>query len=243
MVRLKREAARGFFEVQDALSASKGEQISGSSTFEWLLSGCKERIASLLKSFSSPVKVAKQLLPKELPEECKGRGFMELLLGVSPSRTLPALRKREGTIFDEKLGFLDFKDDPDILECLAEEVSYEMEEPKSDVKPKFFFGEVEKLEEFFQLHSPLCQARDCGRRMSCEKVGFMHQTVIVHLSCEAGHSSVWRSAEEMRGSQHSEVVLQAFHSVLCSGGGFTEYEEFSRELGLKLPAERLFFEF
>lgn len=71
----------------------------------------------------------------------------------------------------------------------------------------------------------------------------MHQTAVVHLRCEAGHPSVWRSAEEMRGSQHPEVVLQAFHSVLCSGGGFTEYEEFSRELGLKPPAERLFFEF
>lgn len=137
VVRLKGETAKGFFEVQDALTASEGKQISGSSTIQWLLSSCREGIASLLKSVCSPVKAAKQVPPKQLPEECNVPGFTELLVGVSPSRILPALRKREGTIFDEELGFLDFENDPDILECLAEEIGPEVEEPRSTVKPKF----------------------------------------------------------------------------------------------------------
>jgi hypothetical protein len=142
VVRLKGEAARGFFEVQDALTTAEGKQISGTSTFEWLLSGCKERIASLLKSFSSPVKEAKQVPQKELGEECKVPGFLDLLMGVSPSRILPALRKREGTIFDEELGFLDFEDDPDVLECLAEEPDIVGDEQQLGAKPKYYLGEV-----------------------------------------------------------------------------------------------------
>lgn len=94
-MRLKGEAARGFFEVQDALTSAEGKQISGSSTFEWLLSGCRERIASLLKSFSFPVKEAKQVPQKELAGECKVPGFLGLLMAVSPVKD-PASTEKAG---------------------------------------------------------------------------------------------------------------------------------------------------
>jgi hypothetical protein len=185
--------ASKFFHVKDALALTRGKAVSGSDTVGWLIDQSKQGLGSMERSNAKqPVEEASTPAPRRSRRIC-GEGlpsptFTALLSGISPSHVLPALRKNEGTKYDEELGFMDLNNEPDNLQTISEEIP-SVRSVKKKEEPKVFLAETAKLLKFVKLFPHVCDARDCGERMKAERVGHTHMTATLYLKCSSGHKS------------------------------------------------------
>jgi hypothetical protein len=248
VITLNSTVAARFFKVKDSLSLNRGKPVSGSEAVTWLIEQSEQGLGAVQKENAKQAASARTPLPRR-SRRISGEGvpapsFLDLLSGISPSRVLSALRKKEGTVYDEELGFMDLDDDPDILEAIPEEIpTVAARSPKNKADPKVFLAETSKLLEFVKLFPPVCHARDCGQRMTAERVGHTHLTATLYLKCSDGHQALWSSAEEGTDSQVPQVVQRMFHGALCAGMGFTEFFEMATEVGFNPPSEGAWYAF
>jgi hypothetical protein len=187
-ITLNAKVAARLFDVQSSLKTLSSKAVSTLVTVGWLLDHCAKDIADLKKKIHeanagggqgrvAPAKEGELLHP----------GIASILPDVSPSRVLPSLRKTADD-WDEELGFMEFDNDPDILESVQEEVVEEVAE--KDDQMKVFIGETAKLLEFVKLFPPGCPVRDCGHRMQAERIGSTHLTATLYMICPDGHKSL-----------------------------------------------------
>jgi hypothetical protein len=210
VVTLNPTAAARFFKVKDALALSRGKPVSGSEAVGWLIDQSEQGLGAVQKENAKQAAAAKTPLPRR-SRRISGEGvpapsFLDLLADISSSRVMPALRKKEGTVYDEELGFMDLDDDTDVVEAISEEIpTVSARTVKNKPVPKVFLAETSKLLEFVKLFPPVFHARDCGQRMTAERVGHTHLTATLYLKCSDGHKALWRSTEEVRGRSHGQV--------------------------------------
>jgi hypothetical protein len=179
---------------------------------------------------------------KEQPRVSPLRTLADVLPHVSPSRVLPALRRREED-WDEDLGFLDLENDPSMQDTVNEESAMPAAKGEQSKKPSVFIGELDKLLEFVKLFPPICPARDCGCRMAGHWVTSVHTTAILYLKCSEGHQCMWRSAQEGDERNVPRVTMKLYDAALSAGMGLTELSEFAEEVGHQTPGEKEFYAF
>ncbi|GAQ82597.1 hypothetical protein KFL_001170010, partial [Klebsormidium nitens] len=252
-ITLNPQVAAKLFEAQELLKNASGKPLSTPATVGWLLENCQEKLQGLVQATRAP-DAAKQGgtgpgLGGQSPggqDDSEDEMDLGLLSEISPSRVLPALRKKDA-FFDERTGFLDLDDpelEPDFQELESEQPSDVGPSEKEEKLPSVYLGELSKLAEFVALFPPVCHARGCGCRMAADRVVSLNGTAVIHLKCTSGeHSALWRSADEDAATQIPLVTRKFFHAALCAGMGFTELSEFSEELGLQSPSEKLFYRF
>jgi hypothetical protein len=99
--------AAKLFSAQDILKASTGKALSTPATVGSLPEQCEGKLQALSKGSSLGGQAGGDVGGQGPGRQRHDHGLdLEFLSGVSPSRVLPALKKRDA-FYDEELGFLD----------------------------------------------------------------------------------------------------------------------------------------
>jgi hypothetical protein len=206
---------------------------------DWLVGQSEQVVSEMMKALAGGASTSERAEPGKSPGK---PGLADVLPHVSPSRVLPALRRREED-WDEDLGFLNLDNDPSTQDVVNEDGLAPAAESEEPNKPSVYIGELDKLLEFVKLFSPICPVKDCGCRMAGHWVAFSHMTAILYLKCEEGHQCLWRSAEEGNGQNIPLVTKKVYHAALCAGMGLIELTEFAEEVGFQTPGVKGFYAF
>lgn len=98
------------FRVQEALKGNFGKHVSTPAAIDWLVGQSEQVVSEMMKALAGGASTPQRAEPGKSPEKA---GLADVLPHVSPSRVLPALRRREED-WDKDLGFLNLEQDPSV---------------------------------------------------------------------------------------------------------------------------------